>query len=795
MRLRNAVVAAVALSVAMASRAASDHVLLRTGGTKTGNLKSCIGSRCQLGAQSIPRDDIAWIGLDIKTASSPPAVVNKFEDEVHLRDGTVETAHVIGLNLGQIVTEQSNFNRSDVAWIHFTPPVKNDGPIVDDSGDQPAAPEPQPPTPTPPATRPPKKTKQNPPPPQPQPPNKPPVKRPPSQSMKPCPADNPMGGQVIYDASYDRNRGRGCIVNVHAVLRFPLVRGWLTPAETPWPYQVASGFNESEIDYQISSTGCSGTVGNRQCFEPAKQKTGKWVRTPRQTTAPSIKVDVLKPELSVAVLPQDISAAFIGVPFECKGPSGGGTTRETIGVRGFDITGQSKFCTERSGPNPLAETAIFVSCVAPGDCLRNDSLPQEDCVKHADRHAVFPFFGEASLQSNNSNQELLSTKIRWDICCGCASLPNPPDVIPRTPEKRDCKEELAKLEGRKKGLEDAADIDRKDLANKQYLRDKAFKEVSGEALLKFSNALLGLASKGGEGALSKILGLVAAVISNQDEQSALSNLGVAVEAAASPGSFQPALQHAIEEANEAAEAFLAQNPGNLAGAQKVYLEGLKEAGEGFENTQNGLELVAFVIAFHDLYDASEKFADKLSEYDEAENEFNEAGEHLENIEDQIKDVDVEIQKLLADCPEGGEPESAQLVGDHGPFRLIANTTPPRTAAKSATPDPLMDKATKLRGMVEQTNQRIVKSVVPMLLPFLSHQWRNVRREFLIAAVKAVEPDLRAAVNEVQQEVALGHEIEQSMKAKAQSGQHASKEERRSDGAAGHGHVEPSIAKR
>ncbi|MGZ7032521.1 MAG: hypothetical protein ACXVIJ_11160, partial [Thermoanaerobaculia bacterium] len=60
---------------------------------------------------------------------------------------------------------------------------------------------------------------------------------------------------------------------------------------------------------------------------------------------------------------------------------------------------------------------------------------------------------------------------------------------------------------------------------------------------------------------------------------------------------------------------------------------------------------------------------------------------------------------------------------------------------------------------------------------------------------AVEPDLRAAVNEVQQEVALGHEIEQSMKAKAQSGQHASKEERRSDGAAGHGDVEPSIAKR
>src|SRR6185369_7588252 len=211
--------------LALAMSAAASDLVIRTDGTKQrGKLKSCIGSRCQLDAQSIPRESIAWIGLEPK-ASFPPAVTNAYTDEVHLADGSVEVATVIGLSLGEIVTEKSNFVRGDVAWIHFAPPNKSNEPVIDDSGDQPEAPAPAPSPATPSKTPKPGQTKEQPtkktqPPPLPKPQNKPSTYK--SGVMKQCPADNPMGGLVVFNANYNRGRNN-CFETVHTVLRFPLV--------------------------------------------------------------------------------------------------------------------------------------------------------------------------------------------------------------------------------------------------------------------------------------------------------------------------------------------------------------------------------------------------------------------------------------------------------------------------------------------------------------------------------------------------------------------------------------------
>src|SRR4051812_30418049 len=110
---------AIAITIALGVSAAhAEFVLTRDGRKVSGQVKSCIADRCQVGSQSVPRNAIEWIAFDVPGAAKPPAIKDPSTDEEHLRDGTVESGTLIGLNLGEIVTDRSNFKRSDVAWIH-----------------------------------------------------------------------------------------------------------------------------------------------------------------------------------------------------------------------------------------------------------------------------------------------------------------------------------------------------------------------------------------------------------------------------------------------------------------------------------------------------------------------------------------------------------------------------------------------------------------------------------------------------------------------------------------------------
>jgi hypothetical protein len=104
----------------------SDVLVLTSGETARGSLKACIGTQCQLDSRSIPRTDIAWIGFQ-SLGTLPPRVGDAAHDEVHLRDGTVSSGHLVGISLGVVAFAEASYERSAVAWIHLagapaTPP-------------------------------------------------------------------------------------------------------------------------------------------------------------------------------------------------------------------------------------------------------------------------------------------------------------------------------------------------------------------------------------------------------------------------------------------------------------------------------------------------------------------------------------------------------------------------------------------------------------------------------------------------------------------------------------------------
>lgn len=414
-RCAQALVTVVAFSF-IASAHATDVVLTRDGRKISGPVKSCIADRCQVGSKSVPRNTIEWIGLDVREAPKPPAIKDASSDEEHLRDGTIDSGTLIGLNLGQVVTDRTNYARADVAWIHLAAPKSEQPSAI--GGSEAPQPQPQPtPEPAPQPT------------PQPQPNNAPPKPKRPEPKptpggMKPCPADNPLGGRVVFTNEYVQN---GCRGTNRYVIRFPLVHFWLQPEGRPWPEQVYLGFNESRINYDVSTTGCSGETANgeEQCQAPGGRRSGTWVRAAKQL--PYIRFEPDKPQLTAINLPAEITSGF-DTALVCVGPharSGGGRGGWSGGTHGFAI--------EEEGNSGCANNEGNVFCVPQaGECSRPSPDQNHQCLLTGDRHALFPFRGDKTWRSPRADdrfyQGLVQTHIQWDVCCGCAALPVPPDA-------------------------------------------------------------------------------------------------------------------------------------------------------------------------------------------------------------------------------------------------------------------------------------------------------------------------------------------------------------------------------
>ena len=95
-----------------------DVLILRSGDAHKGLIKVCDSDSCTLGTVPYTREVIAWIGLATDSVI-PPAVKDASEDEVHLRDGSIEKGHLVGLSLGEVDIEGDSFDRENVEWIHL----------------------------------------------------------------------------------------------------------------------------------------------------------------------------------------------------------------------------------------------------------------------------------------------------------------------------------------------------------------------------------------------------------------------------------------------------------------------------------------------------------------------------------------------------------------------------------------------------------------------------------------------------------------------------------------------------
>src|SRR5581483_1607544 len=125
--LRRAAAAVAALLIS-GGVAAADVILLRDGGQKHGALSACDQNSCRIGAESVARTSIDWIGLDRDVPA--PAVRNPERDELHLANNSVQSVTLTGIDAGFVYASlggqgfaaASRLPRPSVAWIHLGRP-------------------------------------------------------------------------------------------------------------------------------------------------------------------------------------------------------------------------------------------------------------------------------------------------------------------------------------------------------------------------------------------------------------------------------------------------------------------------------------------------------------------------------------------------------------------------------------------------------------------------------------------------------------------------------------------------
>jgi hypothetical protein len=116
-----AAVAAVAISLAGCGKDRRDALILRDGTKLQGTLTGCDAKGCTLDGKTYPRPAIDWIGL-ASGDEAPPKVEHPEADEEHLRDGSVRTARLLGVDARAVVVASASLPRAQVAFVHLARP-------------------------------------------------------------------------------------------------------------------------------------------------------------------------------------------------------------------------------------------------------------------------------------------------------------------------------------------------------------------------------------------------------------------------------------------------------------------------------------------------------------------------------------------------------------------------------------------------------------------------------------------------------------------------------------------------
>ncbi len=390
----------IAALLTLAGPAAAQDVLIHgDGGRETGPLRSCSAEACRLGTHTVPRREIAWLGLapEAPAEVAPPAPREAASDEVFLVDGSVHAGRLVGVSQGVVVTENGEWDRPQVRWIHLAAEVT--GLLAQ----QLPTPTPAPsatPTPAPPAAA------------------SEPRGRP-AGAVQPCPADRPLGGWVRIASDFVHTHAEPCKGAQTLLVRFALssVPGTQAPGS-----QVALTWVADQVQYEIDNDGCVdlGGYDNAVCTAKSRHLAG---------TAPLsasnngyVQFRPTDPTLAFQ-LPDEVSDAITNLPLHCVHRDGSSyDTTIFIGTYGAEIG-----ASEPGLCDAVGDCMDF--CVQPTACL-GPGAPLGDCIAHAERFALIPFEGTLTKRfpggETSGCSGPMTNTATWKVCCGCGVGPAAP---------------------------------------------------------------------------------------------------------------------------------------------------------------------------------------------------------------------------------------------------------------------------------------------------------------------------------------------------------------------------------
>lgn len=240
------------------------------------------------------------------------------------------------------------------------------------------------------------------------------AQRSPAKPVEPCPAGKPLGGVITLDMQW---RSDGCQGGTRARLRFPMVTN--LGSSSPWQARIWTGFSATDVEYELTSGGCTGTVAGQSCRAPEGKRSGKATLGTNSEAGFErggvgyLHFEPIAPKLVADLLPDEIRTAF-ATPIECAGAAQGSWK---VGLTGVAILPQGeRRCANNSG---------FVFCVPATECAHPAEGAAQACIVQADRYAVLPFSGDASWKSPKVDDPaysgLLSNDVHWEVCCGCGA--------------------------------------------------------------------------------------------------------------------------------------------------------------------------------------------------------------------------------------------------------------------------------------------------------------------------------------------------------------------------------------
>ena len=94
--------------------------IITSGALHEGSLSGCAGETCTIGNATVAISETFFIGLAVEIPS-PPSLSDYMQDQIVLRDGSVQPGRMVGISDHSVVTDRASYARADVAWLYLFP--------------------------------------------------------------------------------------------------------------------------------------------------------------------------------------------------------------------------------------------------------------------------------------------------------------------------------------------------------------------------------------------------------------------------------------------------------------------------------------------------------------------------------------------------------------------------------------------------------------------------------------------------------------------------------------------------